>query len=136
MELLDNDDLGNMISIYCSTRNVNPQAVKLFAQLVDLEPIQNVTPISQHHSEDFNDSDLDKVPNNIDNEGTEEGEDVHPLSIENPSRDIVIWSNLGDHMMSIDPDTILALEFPEYPDIIHAYRLATYSELEGLFVGQ
>lgn len=35
-------------------------------------------------------------------------------------------------MLSVDPDAVLALKFPKYPDIIHPHRLVVDSELERL----
>ncbi|XP_017609411.1 uncharacterized protein LOC108455348 [Gossypium arboreum] len=53
MHLLEDDDLGTMMEIWWSTRSVNPQLVELFAELADLEPVENVSPISQHCEFDF-----------------------------------------------------------------------------------
>ncbi|XP_017614136.1 uncharacterized protein LOC108459300 [Gossypium arboreum] len=53
MQLLDDDDLGTMMEIWWSTGSVNPQPVELFAELADLEPVENVSPISQHRKFDF-----------------------------------------------------------------------------------
>ncbi|KAK5824081.1 hypothetical protein PVK06_018844 [Gossypium arboreum] len=53
MQLLDDDDLGTMVEIWWSTGSVNPQPVELFAELADLEHVENVSLISQHREFDF-----------------------------------------------------------------------------------
>lgn len=47
MKVIDDDDLDTMIAIYCSTWNVNVEPSELFVELVDVEPVENITPISQ-----------------------------------------------------------------------------------------
>ncbi|XP_017636023.1 uncharacterized protein LOC108478111 [Gossypium arboreum] len=53
MQLLDDEDLGTMMEIWWPTRSENPQPIELFAELEDLEPVVNVSPVSQHHEFDF-----------------------------------------------------------------------------------
>ncbi|PPD68062.1 hypothetical protein GOBAR_DD35060 [Gossypium barbadense] len=83
MQLLDDDDLGTMMEIWWSTGSENPQPVELFAELANLEPIENDV-------EDFSDLNIDKVLDDIDDEGLEKVEDVHGHSFSNLSRGIVL----------------------------------------------
>ncbi|PPD95792.1 hypothetical protein GOBAR_DD07181 [Gossypium barbadense] len=106
MQLLDDDDLGTMIEIWWSTGSENPQPVELFAELADLEPVENDV-------KDFSDPDDDEVPDDIDDEGSEEVEDVHGLSFSNPSRGIVLQNEPGGDMLIVDPDAAHASEFPD-----------------------
>ncbi|PPE00613.1 hypothetical protein GOBAR_DD02337 [Gossypium barbadense] len=131
MQLLDDDDLGTMIEIWWSTRSENSQPVELFAELADLEHVKNVSPIhSNQDVEDFSDPDVDEVPDDIDDEGPEEVEDVHGPSFSNPSRDIILRNEPGGDMLNVNPDATHASEFSEYAYIVHAHRLASYSQLE------
>ncbi|KAH1074081.1 hypothetical protein J1N35_026409 [Gossypium stocksii] len=63
MELVDDDNLGTMIAIY-----INPQPVKLFNELTDVESVQNVTLINQNYGFhfDLNGSRLEIHPEVID----------------------------------------------------------------------
>ncbi|KAL1073470.1 hypothetical protein V6Z11_D11G223700 [Gossypium hirsutum] len=184
MQLLDDDDLGTMMEIWWSTGSENPQPVELFVKLADLEPVENVSRISQHRefdfdfnvgwkdqlecegtsqilenpnyggssynnptpgprlqvnpedAEDFSDPDVDEVPDDIDDEGPEEVEDVHGPSFSNPSRGIVLRNEPGSDMLNVDPDAAHASEFFEYTDIVPTHRLASNSQFEELFIGQ
>ncbi|PPD66213.1 hypothetical protein GOBAR_DD36908 [Gossypium barbadense] len=140
MQLLDDDDLGTMMEIWWSTESENPQPVELFAELANLEPVKNVSPInadvgemnnngedSNQDVEDFNDPDVDKVSDDIDDESPEEVEDVHDPSFSNSSRGIVLRNKLGGNMLNVDPDATHASEFPEYSDIVPTHRLASNS---------
>ncbi|KAK5840153.1 hypothetical protein PVK06_009036 [Gossypium arboreum] len=89
-----------------------------------------------HDDEDFSDLDLDEVPENINDKGTEEAENVHPLSVGNPSHGLVIRNDTRAYMLSVDSNVTLASEFPKYPHIIPTHWLAIDSELEELFIGQ
>ncbi|PPR92699.1 hypothetical protein GOBAR_AA27973 [Gossypium barbadense] len=120
----DNDDLGTMMEIWWSTGSVNPQPVELFAELADLEPVENVSPInSDQNVEDFSDPDVDEVPDDIDDEGPEEVEDVHGPSFCNPSHGIILRNELGGNMLNVDPDAAHASEFLEYADIVPAHSM-------------
>ncbi|PPD93216.1 hypothetical protein GOBAR_DD09838 [Gossypium barbadense] len=136
-----------MVEIWWSNGNENPQPVELFIELVDLEPVENVSPInvkeesdidedSDHNIEDFSDLDLDKVPDDIDDEGSEEVENVHAPSFEKPSRGIVLWNDPMAHILSIDPNTTHAPEFLEYTDIVPGHKLVSNLQLEELFIGK
>ncbi|XP_016673069.2 uncharacterized protein [Gossypium hirsutum] len=164
-QLLDDDDLGTMMEIWWSIGSVNPQPVELFAELADLEPVENVSPISQYREFDFDlnvgwtgqlecdgmsqipkipnyggssfsDPDVDEVPDDIDDEGPKEVEDVHSPSFCNPSHGIILRNEPGGNMLNVDPDAAHASEFPEYADIVPAHRLALNSQFNELFVGQ
>ncbi|KAH1082431.1 hypothetical protein J1N35_022192 [Gossypium stocksii] len=80
------------------------------------------------------DLDVDEVPDNIDDEGPEEVEDVHgsvevedvhDSSFSNPSGGIVLRNEPWSDMLNVDPDATYASEFPEYTNIVHAHRLAS-----------
>ncbi|KAK5785179.1 hypothetical protein PVK06_039732 [Gossypium arboreum] len=113
--MLDDDDLGTMMKIWWSTGSENPQPVELFAESANLEPVEN---------------------DNIDDEGLEEVEDVHSPSFRNLSHGIVLRNEPRGDMLKVYPDAAHASEFLEYADIVPAYRLASNSQLEELFVRQ
>ncbi|KAH1057810.1 hypothetical protein J1N35_035875 [Gossypium stocksii] len=106
-----------MFTLYCLSGNVNAKPVQLFAELADVKPVQNVTSLGQqygihpevigidandlnndghshHEDEDFSNPDLDKVPNDIDDKGTNESENVHAPLAGNLSHCIVIRNDL------------------------------------------
>ncbi|KAK5804134.1 hypothetical protein PVK06_031783 [Gossypium arboreum] len=85
---------------------------------------------------DFSDFDVDEVPNNIDDEGPEEVEDVHSPSFSNLSREIILQNEHRGNMLNIDPEAVHAPKFPEYADIVPAHRLVSNSQFKELFVGQ
>ncbi|PPD69274.1 hypothetical protein GOBAR_DD33842 [Gossypium barbadense] len=129
MQLLDDDDLGIMMEIWWSNGSENPQPVELFAELADLELVENEV-------EDFSDPDVDEVPDNIDDKGLEEVKDVHGPSFSNPSHGIILQNEPGCDMLNVDPDAARAFEFLEYAGIVPAHKLASNSQLEELFIGQ
>lgn len=86
--------------------------------------------------EDFSDPDVDKVPDDIDDEGLEEVEDVHGPSFSNPGHRIVLQNEPGGDMLNVDPNAVHASKFLEHADIVPAHKLASNSQLEELFVGQ
>ncbi|PPD86654.1 hypothetical protein GOBAR_DD16410 [Gossypium barbadense] len=49
MKLVDYEDVEIMIALYCSTRNVNAEQVELVAELAYVQPVQDVTPLSQQY---------------------------------------------------------------------------------------
>ncbi|KAH1114929.1 hypothetical protein J1N35_008307 [Gossypium stocksii] len=85
---------------------------------------------SDHKGEDFSDPDLDEVLNDIDDEGTDEGENVYAPSVENLSRNIAMHNDPRAHILSVDPYVAHASEFPEYPDMIHFHWLMADFESE------
>lgn len=87
---------------------------------------------SDHNGEDFSNSDLDQVLDDIE----DDDKNVHTLSVGNPIRGIVIRNDLRAHMLSLDPDTVHASEFPKYSNIIPSHQLVVDSELEEFFVGK
>ncbi|PPD76237.1 hypothetical protein GOBAR_DD26834 [Gossypium barbadense] len=91
---------------------------------------------SDHKVDSDSDPDVDKVLDYIDDEGVNEDGNVNASLVGNQIRHIVIHNNLGAHMSRIDPDAAHATEFLVYPKILSAHRLAVYSDLEELFVGQ
>ncbi|KAH1073866.1 hypothetical protein J1N35_026194 [Gossypium stocksii] len=138
---------------------------ELFAELADLKPIENVSPISQHREfdfdlivgwidqlecegtsripqnpnydvEDFSNPDVDEVPDDIDDEGLEEVEDVHDISFSNSSRGIILRNEPRGDMLNVDPNAAHASKFSEYTDIVPAHRLAVNSQFEELFIRQ
>ncbi|PPS02052.1 hypothetical protein GOBAR_AA18616 [Gossypium barbadense] len=81
------------------------------------------------------DPDVDDVPDDIDDEDMNDDGSINALSVRNQMRRIVIHNNPRPHMSLIDPDAAHAVEFPEYPEILPAHRLAVSSEPKELFVG-
>ncbi|PPD70722.1 hypothetical protein GOBAR_DD32401 [Gossypium barbadense] len=82
----------------------------------------------------FSEPDIDKVPDDIDNEGLKEVEDAYGLSFSNPSCGIVLRKEPKGNMLRVDPNTTHASEFSEYTNIVPAQGLASNSQLEELFV--
>ncbi|XP_040962794.1 uncharacterized protein [Gossypium hirsutum] len=83
-----------------------------------------------------NDLDVDDIPNDIDDEDVNNDRNINASSVGNQMRRIMIHNNLGPHILVIDPDAVHVAEFPEYPEILPAHRLAINSDYEELFVGQ
>ncbi|PPR85181.1 hypothetical protein GOBAR_AA35506 [Gossypium barbadense] len=83
-----------------------------------------------------NDPDMDDVPDDIDDKYVNEDGNINASSVGNQMRRIVIHNNPGPHMSLIDPDAAHEVEFPEYPEILPAHRLAVNSDHEELLVGQ
>ncbi|PPD88403.1 hypothetical protein GOBAR_DD14664 [Gossypium barbadense] len=110
----------------------NPSSVELFTEIVEPKSIQ----VSHHDNKDFNDPNLDDIPEDIDDEGTVEGEDVHPHAVRNTGSGIVIRNNSGSFITDVDLDAVLAREFTEYPNILPAHLVDKESDIEELFVGQ
>ncbi|KAH1098407.1 hypothetical protein J1N35_015328, partial [Gossypium stocksii] len=71
--------------------------------------------------EDFNNLDLDELLDDINDEGMDEGENVHTPSVGNLSRGIVILNDLEAYMLNVDPNGTHELEFPKYQDIIPSH---------------
>ncbi|PPD78788.1 hypothetical protein GOBAR_DD24289 [Gossypium barbadense] len=94
---------------------------------------------SNHYDQEVNsdsDPDVDDVPNDIDNEDVNNDGNINAFSVGNQMRRIVIQNNSGPHMSLIDPDEAHVAEFPEYPEILPAHRLAVNFDHDELFVGQ
>ncbi|PPE01593.1 hypothetical protein GOBAR_DD01380 [Gossypium barbadense] len=102
MKLRNDEGVEIMITLYCSTGS----------------------------GEDFSDPDLDEVLDDIDDEGADEGENVHAPSVENLSPSIVMHNDPGAHILSVDPYTAHASEFLEYLDMIHFHWLMADFESE------
>ncbi|PPR83688.1 hypothetical protein GOBAR_AA37021 [Gossypium barbadense] len=147
MELVEDDDMEIMITLDCSPENV--KLVELFMELVDVEPVQNVTPLNQqyevedpytkvpkasvdsgfnHQGEDFSDLDIDEVPDDIDKEGTYDDDIVYAPLLENPAQSIVIRNDPSIYMLSVDLAAAHAFELLKYPDIIPSHRLVSDSK--------
>ncbi|PPD87356.1 hypothetical protein GOBAR_DD15706 [Gossypium barbadense] len=135
MELLDDDDVETMVALYCSLGRLNTKPIQLFAELVDEDPVENYdgklhihlviietdalgkdgsnnNGCSDHECEDFSDPNLDNVPDDMNDEGLNDGND-HALLLENLSRGIIIRNDPGAHMSIVDPNAAHASEFPE-----------------------
>ncbi|KAK5836239.1 hypothetical protein PVK06_012010 [Gossypium arboreum] len=82
------------------------------------------------------DPDVDGVPDDIDDEGMNNNGNINASSVKNQIRRILIHNNPEPHMSLIDPDAMHVAEFPEYPKIVSAHRLAINSDPKELFVGQ
>ncbi|PPR94062.1 hypothetical protein GOBAR_AA26605 [Gossypium barbadense] len=120
MKLEDNNDLGKMIAIYCPLKMDSPNLVELFTEIAESDHIQ----VSHSDlNDDFSDPDLDDIPEDIDVEGSVEGENVNPHPVENTGPTIIIRNNPRSFMTYMDPDTTLACEFPEYPNIVPNHLL-------------
>ncbi|PPS05008.1 hypothetical protein GOBAR_AA15659 [Gossypium barbadense] len=92
---------------------------------------------SDHELDSESDPDIDEVPDDINDEGVNNDGNVNAsLARNHIRRRIVIHNNFGVHMSWIDPDAAHAAEFSEYPEILSAHRMAVYSDLEELFMGQ
>ncbi|KAH1113910.1 hypothetical protein J1N35_007288 [Gossypium stocksii] len=91
-----------------------------------------------HHdpNDDFSDPDLDGIPEDIDEEGSVEGENANPYSAGNTGIGIVIRNNPGSFMTDVDPNVALAREFPKYTNIMLAHLLDKEFSDEELFVIQ
>ncbi|PPR87657.1 hypothetical protein GOBAR_AA33034 [Gossypium barbadense] len=83
---------------------------------------------SDHEVDSESDPDVDEVPDDIDDEGVNDDRNVNASSVGNQIRRIAIHNNSGVHMSRIDPDAAHAAEFPEYPEILPAHRIAVYSD--------
>ncbi|PPS10024.1 hypothetical protein GOBAR_AA10624 [Gossypium barbadense] len=81
------------------------------------------------------DPDVDDVPDDIDDKDVTEDRNINASSVGNQKRRIMIHNNPGPYMSLIDPDAAHEAEFPEYPEILPAHRLAVNSEHEELLVG-
>ncbi|PPD92213.1 hypothetical protein GOBAR_DD10838 [Gossypium barbadense] len=90
---------------------------------------------SHYDGEEYSDPNQDEVPDNIDDKGIEDGENLQPPLVEHSSHEIILRNDLGADMLSVDLDATHALEFPEYEDILPAHRLMASSETKDLFVG-
>ncbi|KAK5825480.1 hypothetical protein PVK06_020317 [Gossypium arboreum] len=91
---------------------------------------------SNHKGVDFNDLNLDEVSNDIDNEGVNEGENVHAPFVGNLSRGIIIRNDPRAYILSLNLDARHASEFPESLNIIPSHLLMANSKLEELYIGQ
>ncbi|KAK8331496.1 hypothetical protein V6Z12_A10G077600 [Gossypium hirsutum] len=90
---------------------------------------------SDHEVDSESDPDVGRVPNDIEDEGVNDDGNINASSVGNQILRIVIHNNPGVHMSRIDPDAAHAAEFPEYPKILPAHRMAVYSDPEEFFVG-
>ncbi|KAL1099492.1 hypothetical protein V6Z11_D05G166300 [Gossypium hirsutum] len=152
MELVDDEDVETMVALYCGTSSNKNAPIQLFTELASVEATEDPTPLVEtdvvgddvYYSSDpvdyevdsESDPDADEVPDDVDDEGVNEDGNVNASSVGNQIRRIVIHNNTGAHMSRIDPDTARAVEFPEYPEIPHAYRMGVYSDPDELRVGQ
>ncbi|KAL1179921.1 hypothetical protein V6Z11_A03G193700 [Gossypium hirsutum] len=100
------------------------------------DDVYHISDPSYHEDDSESDPDVDKVPDDIDDEGVNEEVNVNASSVGNQIRRIVIHNNSGAHMSRIDLDMAHAAEFPEYPEIQSAHRMVVYSDPDELFVGQ
>ncbi|PPS04248.1 hypothetical protein GOBAR_AA16417 [Gossypium barbadense] len=91
--------------------------------------------LCDHEVDSGNDPDVDEVPDDIDDEGVNDDENINASSVGNQICRIMIHNNPEAHMSRIDPDTTYAAEFSQYPKIPPSYQLAVDSDLEELFVG-
>ncbi|PPR85627.1 hypothetical protein GOBAR_AA35062 [Gossypium barbadense] len=140
-----------MTALYCLTRNVVTEIVKLFTELVDVELVQNVTSLNQEYGiqdpygeegpnndgrsdKKGEDPDLDEVLDDINDDDANDDENVYTPFVGNLTCGIVIHNEPRTYMLSVDLDGVHASEFLEYPNIIPSYRLAVDSKAKELFV--
>ncbi|PPD71159.1 hypothetical protein GOBAR_DD31961 [Gossypium barbadense] len=154
MELVDDEDVETMVTLYCGTTSNKNAPIQLFAELASVEATEDPIPLGEgdgveapcmvvpvssdpvdYEVDSESDPDADEVPDDIDDEGVNEDGNVNASSVGNQIRRIVIHNNLEAHMSRIDPDAAQAAEFPEYPEIPHAYRMGVYSDPDELRVG-
>ncbi|PPR93552.1 hypothetical protein GOBAR_AA27128 [Gossypium barbadense] len=91
---------------------------------------------SDHEVDSESDTDVDKVPDDIDDECVNEDGNVNASSAGNQIRRIVIQNNPRAHLSWIDPDAAHATGFSKYPKILPAHRTTVYFDPKELFVGQ
>ncbi|KAH1056367.1 hypothetical protein J1N35_034432 [Gossypium stocksii] len=86
-----------MVALYCSTGNVNAESVQLFAELVDVKPVLNVTPLSKKYGVEDSCIEIplmvigtDANGEGLDNDGhsNHEGVDFNDLDMDEVSNDI------------------------------------------------
>ncbi|PPS19520.1 hypothetical protein GOBAR_AA01051 [Gossypium barbadense] len=118
MELVEDKNVETMAALYCGNQSHQNVPIHLFAEFnIDL----NAAPETDVNGDDgYDNSD----PSN------------HEVDVWNLIQCIVIHNDPGAHMSLIDPNTALAAEFLNYPDILPGHWLAIDSELEELFMGQ
>ncbi|KAH1047261.1 hypothetical protein J1N35_038045 [Gossypium stocksii] len=129
MQLLDDNDLGTMMEIWWSTGSENPQPAELFAELADLEPVENANvremtnngEDSDQDVEDFSDPDVDEVPDDIDDKGPKEVEDVHSPSFSNPSHGIILRNEPGGDMLNLE-ELFVGQQFENKADCVFAIK--------------
>ncbi|PPR94854.1 hypothetical protein GOBAR_AA25813 [Gossypium barbadense] len=98
MELIDNEDVETMVTLYCGNRSNQNAPIQLFAELAGVEPIEDLTLLvdsqsnvrgidvaletdmvgddiynssdpSDHEVDSDSDLNVEEVPDSIDNEG-------------------------------------------------------------------
>ncbi|KAH1032613.1 hypothetical protein J1N35_044787 [Gossypium stocksii] len=87
-------------------------------------------------NDDFNDPDLDDIPEDIYKEGLVEGENANLHSTGNTGPGIVIRNNPGSFMTDMDLEATFARTFSEYTNIVPAHLLDDEFDNEELFVEQ
>ncbi|PPD96172.1 hypothetical protein GOBAR_DD06806 [Gossypium barbadense] len=101
--------------------DINLNAPPMFENL-NLGPRLQIHPVViEIDADDYSDPDLDKVPDDIDDEDVNNDGNIYSSLVENLSRGIGIHNDLKAHMSVIDPDTTHAFDFPEYLDILPAH---------------
>ncbi|PPS09687.1 hypothetical protein GOBAR_AA10954 [Gossypium barbadense] len=155
MKLVDDEDVETMIArlLTWSSRTVyggsNIVRVDGESTIRGIDIDLNVTPDIDVVGDDGYDSndpcdqevdsdsdpDVEDVPDDIDDENVNDDGNINASSVGNQMRSIMIHNNPGPHMSLIDPNTVYAAEFPEYPKILPAHRLAVSSKPKELFVG-
>ncbi|PPS04067.1 hypothetical protein GOBAR_AA16584 [Gossypium barbadense] len=147
MELVNDEDVETIIALYCGNGSDKNSPIHLFAELASMEENEDLTAYGEEHATEkpcvvapisyvdmilvmkksiviVSDPDVDDVPDDIDDEYVNDDENINASSVGNQVRRIVIHNNPGPHMSLIDPDAVHEAEFPEYPEILPAHRLA------------
>lgn len=74
------------------------------------------------------------IPDDVDNKGVGDDDNVYTPLLGNSTSGIVIWNDPSTHMLSVDPNAVHVFEFLKYPNIIPSHRLASNLKSEELVV--
>ncbi|PPD83596.1 hypothetical protein GOBAR_DD19462 [Gossypium barbadense] len=153
MELVDDEDVETMVALYCGAESNKNAPIQLFAELASVEATEDPTLLGEEDEVEapcmvvpvsYIDSQSPIHGINIDLNAAAEtdvvGDDVYyssdPVDYEvdsesDPNADEVT-NDIDDEGVNEDGN---AAEFPEYPEIPHAYRMGVYSDPDELRVG-
>ncbi|PPS11757.1 hypothetical protein GOBAR_AA08902 [Gossypium barbadense] len=145
MELVDDEDVEKMIDLYCGNGSDKNALIHLFAELAGMEQNNDLNAYDEEHGaqepcmvapissdpcdqavDSDTDPDVDDVPDDIDDEDVNDNGNINASLVGNQMRRIVIHNNPRPHMSLIDLDATHTAEFPEYPEILPAHRLAMW----------
>ncbi|PPS20337.1 hypothetical protein GOBAR_AA00226 [Gossypium barbadense] len=153
MELVDDEDVKTIITLYCGNRSDQNALIQLFADQSTIREINidlNVAPDidlvgddgydssdpCDHEVDSDSDSDMDNIFDDINDEEVNDDRNINAFSVGNQIQRIVIHNNPRAYMLFIHPDATHVAEFSEYLEMLPAHQLAIDSDLEELFVSQ